>query len=203
MKRWSLTVVFTLVAILALPVVLNAQTDTSQAKHEVTVQGTGFITKSTSDSGLTNNPTNSGGFLVGYRYHLNRWFAFEGDFDYFRNTQKYQSISSFSSVKTNGYAGTGSLVVKLPSSTFVKPYALVGGGGIVFDPRDTKGIDTQARATFVYGGGIDIPLIKRVALRTQYRGFVYKVPDFGISGLAPSKFTHTAVPSVGIVYTFK
>jgi opacity protein-like surface antigen len=183
MKSWKAVAVFALAVMLALPVAMSAQTDTSQGKHEVTIQGSGFITKETTNNGITNDPTNSGGFLVGYRYNLNRWFSFEGDFDYFRNSQKYGGSASLSMIKTNVYSGTGSLVVKLSSSNYVKPYALVGGGVMVFDPRDTSTVSTQARSVLAYGGGIDMPLSSRfshVAFRGEYRGFVYKVSDFGM-----------------------
>lgn len=191
-----------LVVVFGLLLALSSAVVAQESKHEVTVQGSGFITKETNNNGLANNPTISGGFVVGYRYNLNRWFAFEGDFDYFRNAQKYQGGGSQSLIKTNVYSGTGALVVKFPVSTYVKPYALVGGGGIVFDPHDTSSVDSQARGLFVYGGGIDVPLIKHLALRGEYRGFVYKIPDFGQSGLNLNKFTHTAVPSAGVVYSF-
>jgi len=62
-----------------------------ETKQEVTVQGSGFFTKDTAGDGVTNKPTYSGGFLAGYRFNLNRRFAFEGDYDYFRNAQKFSS----------------------------------------------------------------------------------------------------------------
>jgi hypothetical protein len=39
-------------------------------------------------------------------------------------------------------------------------------------------------------------------LRGEYRGFVYKDPDFGIKGLNSDTWTHTAQPSAGVVYRF-
>ena len=45
-------------------------------------------------------------------------------------------------------------------------------------------------------------MLRHVAIRAQYRGFVYKVPDFGINQLKLDKYTHAAVPSAGLVVTF-
>lgn len=171
-----------------------------EAKHEVTVQGSGFFTKETDGNGLSNTPTYSGGFLAGYRFNLNRRFAFEGDYDYFRNAQRYSG--TVAQIKTNVNAVTGAVVVKLPKLMILRPYALAGGGGIIFDPHDAQSIETQARGTFVYGAGADVPLMKHVAFRAQYRGFVYKAPDFDRAGLNTDKFTHSAVPSAGLVFTF-
>lgn len=171
-----------------------------EAKNEVTIQGEGFFTKDSTGKGVENNPTYSGGFLAGYRYNLNHRFALEGDYDYFRNSQDYPK--SDTKIKTNVSAITGAAVVKLPEFKKVRPFALAGGGGIIFDPHDAKSIETQARGSFVYGGGADVPLMKHVALRAEYRGFVYKAPDFDRSDLKTDKFTHSAVPSAGLVFTF-
>ena len=171
-----------------------------EAKNEVTIQGEGFFTKDSTGKGVENNPTYSGGFLAGYRYNLNHRFALEGDYDYFRNSQDYPK--SDTKIKTNVSAITGAAVVKLPEFKKVRPFALAGGGGIIFNPHDAKSIETQARGAFVYGGGADVPITKHVALRAEYRGLVYKAPDFDRGDLKTDKFTHSAVPSAGLVFTF-
>lgn len=70
-----------------------------------------------------------------------------------------------------------------------------------FDPRRGS-VSEQTRGTFVYGGGVDVPVSKHFLVRAQYRGFVYKVPDFELSSLKIDKFTHSAVPSAGLVFRF-
>jgi opacity protein-like surface antigen len=62
--------------------------------------------------------------------------------------------------------------------------------------------NNQTKAAFVYGGGVDFDLTRYVAFRPEYRGLVYKIPDSQVSGLAPDAFTHTAQPSVGLVWRF-
>jgi opacity protein-like surface antigen len=109
-------------------------------------------------------------------------------------------------VPTNVHAITGLAVFKIPTSGLMKyylrPYALAGGGAMIFDPRDTNSVSKQTRGSFVYGAGADMPLAMHIAIRAEYRGFVYKVPDFGMSPLRMDKFTHAAVPSAGLVFTF-
>ncbi|HWR16073.1 MAG TPA: porin family protein [Terriglobales bacterium] len=173
-----------------------------ETRHEVTVQGSGFFTKETSDLGITNKPTYSGGFLAGYRFNINQWLGVEGDYDYFSNSQKYINSTGTALVRTNVHAATGAAVVKIPTSSSLTPYFLAGGGAIIFDPRDTNLVETQSRGTFVYGGGVDLALTKRFTVRGQYRGFLYKTPDFEVSDFRTDKFTHTAVPSAGLVFTF-
>jgi hypothetical protein len=71
-----------------------------------------------------------------------------------------------------------------------------------FDPRSGSVGKEQTRGTFVYGGGLDVPMPKHFFLRAQYRAFVYKIPDFELASLKLNKYTHSAVPSAGLVFAF-
>ena len=71
-----------------------------------------------------------------------------------------------------------------------------------FDPRSGSASTEQTRGAFVYGGGVDVPVSKHFFVRAQYRGFVYKTPDFDQASLKVDKYTHSAVPSAGLVFTF-
>ena len=176
-------------------------------RHEVTVQGSGFFQKQTTHGGITNDPTNSGGVMAGYRFNLKTWFAVEGDYDYFRNHSTFSGSSGTTAIPMNVHAATGVGVVKLPSFKapsikIVSPFLLAGGGAIFFDPRSGSVSKEQTRGAFVYGGGVDVPVSKHFFLRAQYRGFVYKIPDFELASLKLNKYTHSAVPSAGLVFTF-
>ena len=70
-----------------------------------------------------------------------------------------------------------------------------------FDPR-AGSVKEQTRGAIVYGGGFDVPLARHMAFRAQYRGFVYKIPDFEVTSLKVDKYTHSAVPSAGLAFTF-
>jgi opacity protein-like surface antigen len=66
------------------------------------------------------------------------------------------------------------------------PYVLAGGGGTIFHPTGNigtfvLGVGTQAKGAFLYGGGADSALTTHFSLRPEYRGFVYKDPDFGVA----------------------
>jgi opacity protein-like surface antigen len=89
----------------------------------------------------------------------------------------------------------------------LNPYLLAGAGALVFDPTGNPGgfvprESSQAKAAFVYGGGVDYDLTRHFALRAEYRGFVYDRPDFGLAALHSGSTTHTAQPSAGIVFHF-
>ncbi len=176
--------------------------------QEISVQGTGFFTKDSSGNGVNQHATDTAGFLVGYRYHFNRWLAADASYGYARNTQQNFSSAGPTSVQANVHQATGALVITAPHSVFkLHPYALAGAGALFFDPTGNRGAfvsgaQSQSRAAFVYGGGADYDISKHFTLRAEYRGFVYERPDFDLATLHSGATTHTAQPSAGIVFRF-
>jgi opacity protein-like surface antigen len=179
----------------------------SEPKSEVSVEGSGLFTKDSNGKGIENEATKTGGVQAGYRYNINHWLAAEADYGYARNAQLYYSGDASARVQANLHEITGAAVVKLPHFAKVQPFVLAGGGGLIFDPTKNAGgsypgATWQARGAILYGGGADYVLTKHIALRAEYRGFVYKVPSFNVSSLNADSWTHLAQPSAGIVYRF-
>ena len=132
-------------------------------RHEVTIQGSGFFQKQTTAGGITNEPTNSGGVMAGYRFNLKNWLAVEGDYDYFRNHQTFSGEQRHH-IHTDECsrrdwcchceASFLQNALKLPGVKIVSPFVLAGGGAMFFDPRGGSISNEQTRGAFVYGGGI-------------------------------------------------
>lgn len=182
-------------------------------RSEVSIQGTANVPRNQDSLDIPHEATKSGGLLLGYRYHFKPWFAVQGDYGYTRDTQKYfDPIFGETDIQANLHQLTGEAVITAPSRSRVRPYALAGIGALFFRPTNSLnnsffGVsnnsgNNQTKAAFVYGGGVDFDLTHYVALRAEYRGYVYKIPDFQIPGLAPDNFTHLAQPSVGLVWRF-
>ena len=177
-----------------------------EIRSEISLQGTGFFTKDADGNGIRQHATDTGGFLVGYRYNFNRWLAAEANYGYDRNTQIYFGGTG-ARVESNIHQITGSAVVKLPSFARLQPYALAGGGALVFVPTGNAGgnfagATTETRGAFVYGAGADYAFTRHISLRAEYRGYVYKAPDFNLAGLNTDSWTDIAQPSAGIVFRF-
>lgn len=190
-------------------ILLVAGAAAQESRSEVSLQGTGFFTKDTTGQGTSQRATDTGGFLVGYRYHFNRWLAAEGVYGYGRNSQEYFSSGELSRIQANVHQATGGFVFSLPAPARfrIHPYVLAEGGALVFDPTgnafgNVPGAQKQTVGVFAYGGGADFPLVKHVSLRAEYRGLVYSAPDFGLSELNTNATTHTAQPSAGVVFRF-
>ena len=177
-------------------------------RHELSVQGTGFFTKDAQENGTLHHATDTGGLLVGYRFHLNRWLAADASYGYDRNAQQSFSIAGPTSIQSNVHQATGALVVSLPFRIArVSPFALAGAGALTFDPTGNPGgfvtgAQSQTKAAFVYGAGVDYRISGHIALRAEYRGLVYNRPDFGLAEVVTNVTTHTAQPSAGIVIRF-
>ena len=188
---------------------LSLGASAQEIRSEISLQGTGFFTKDTTGQGTTQRGTETGGFLLGYRYHFNRWLAAETVYGYDRNSQQYFGSAGLSRVQSNIHQATGGFVISLPTPARFRlsPYLLAEGGALVFDPTGNSlgtlvGAQRQAVGVFSYGGGVDYPVIKHLSLRAEYRGLVYNAPDFGVSSLNTDRITHTAQPSAGIVFRF-
>jgi len=185
-----------------------AQESSFLGRNEVSLQGTGFFTKDSQGNGINQHSTNTGGFLISYRYHLYRWLSADASYGYARNTQQNLTSAGAFDIQAKVHQATGALVVNSPVSFFrLKPDVLAGAGALVFNPtgnfgQSVAGASDQAKAAFVYGGGVDYKLISHVSLRLEYRGFVYKRPDFGLVALNSGSTTHTAQPSAGVVLHF-
>jgi outer membrane immunogenic protein len=198
-KRASVTVV-------AFVGLMSMSAFAQEDRSEISVQGTGFFTKNSDGKGIRDHATETGGVLVGYRYNITRWLAAEANYGYDRNTQSYFG-GTMARVQANIHTITGSAVVKLPGFAKLQPYVLGGGGALLFDPTNNSGgsfvgATWQAKGAFLYGGGADYAFTRRISLRAEYRGYVYKAPDFYLTGLNTDAWTHIAQPSAGIVYRF-
>jgi opacity protein-like surface antigen len=195
----------TMMTVIGLVLAVSITAVAQESRSEVSVQGAGFFTKNSDKNGIQNKATDTGGFIVGYRYNINRWLAAEGDYGYARNTQSFSGTVP-ARVQANVHQITGAAVVKLPGFAKVHPFVLAGGGALVFDPTDKSGnfpgATRETRGTFLYGGGADYSLTKHFLLRAQYRGFVYQAPSFNVTSLKSDAWTHVAQPSAGIVYRF-
>ena len=82
-----------LVVVIAAVMTLALGAAAQEGRSEISLQGTGFFTKDSSSNGNLQRSTESGGFTVGYRYHINRWLSAEGNYGYDRNTQQYLAVS--------------------------------------------------------------------------------------------------------------
>jgi len=188
---------FAAVATMAVPAFSQSE---EPSKNEVSVQAFGSFVKSTTNNGIENKATNSGGVLGSYRYFFNRHSGVEANYGYALNTQSYRSTGGILGVQSYSHEVSAAYIFRMPMRKFT-PFVLAGAGGLIFDPKDFAGASSQTRAAFVYGGGADFDVTHHVFVRAEYRGLVYNSPTYDLTGLSGvDRTTHRAEPSVGFGY---
>jgi opacity protein-like surface antigen len=158
------------------------------------------------------------------------WLGYNVNFGYTRFSENYSNgqesvptststlptSSSFirGSVRTNMYDLTIASVIEGPRTRRFNTFVQVGGGGLFFEPINSKiGATQETRPALLFGAGANFKLTRKLSLRAEYRGFLYKSPDFGIQDITPGLtatnqfpmtrlFTVTSSPAVSLVYRF-
>jgi hypothetical protein len=195
---------------------------------DFSLNGAGVFTKQSTGNGITKSATDGGGGFATFRVRFNQKHSLAFNYGRAKNSQIFQTIDNFH-VLTNisEYSGTY-MFTPIRKGRF-EPFLLAGAGTLGFSPRSTwvflpplpgnvpnniqinLNAAKQAQLAYIYGGGVDyqLPVFKRFAFRLQYRGFIYKEPDFKVdanAGSAVSFFTgakgHIAEPSIGLVFRF-
>lgn len=146
------------------------------------------------------------GVLLGYRFMLTPSSAVEGNYQYSRMNMHY--TSPFSSAQFHNSLQEGS-VAYVRNFVYKKfnPFAEAGAALLLFDPIDDSGTSTnsgsRAKApSFLFGGGIAYELSPSWDLRVEYRGFVLKSKEFGLTQYNTNRFYLMQQPAVGFAYHF-
>ena len=198
-QKRLITVLMTGAAFIAVPAFAQSE---EAARQDVAIQAFGTFVSSTTQNGIENKATNTGGVLASYRFFFSQHSGVEANYGYSLNTQKYLGSGVTGGINTHSHEVSGAYVFRIPMRK-ITPFALAGAGALVFDPKNFTGASTQTRAAFVYGAGADISLTSHIFLRAEYRGFVYNSPTYDLPGLSGfDRVTHRAEPSVGFGYRF-
>src|SRR4051812_17789752 len=85
----------------------KAQTEETGRSQQITIQGTGFFTRDSQGNGITQHSTDTGGLLLSYRYHFNRWLGADASYGYNRNTLQNLALGVPFDVQSNMHQATG------------------------------------------------------------------------------------------------
>jgi opacity protein-like surface antigen len=171
---------------------------------EVSANFTGNFQKFSSGNGVAVSPSYSGGLLVNYRYHFNRWSAIEVNYSHTRFSQFY-SDGAVTQANVNEASFAYQFTFGVPEDVRFHPFVEAGTGVLFFSPvfpGTTSGGVSQDRAAFLYGGGVTYKLTHGLNLQAGYRGLVYRTPDFTVATQFTNSPTHMAEPYVGVSFRF-
>ncbi|MGA7382626.1 MAG: hypothetical protein WBX03_17375 [Terriglobales bacterium] len=197
-------------------------------RFDASINGGEVFTNTASGNSVVQSATAGLNVFGTLRYKFKSKHSLLFNYGRSRNSQTYQSGDNFHVLNSISEISGAYMFSPMPNSKF-QPFFLAGGGALIFSPSSTwvvfpnlpdnvmdrvqvnLGASSQTELAFLYGLGVDykLPWFSRLSLRFQYRGFLYKAPDFKVDQNAGSQvnfFTggkeHMAEPSIGFVYRF-
>jgi hypothetical protein len=195
---------------------------------DASVSGAPIFTTGSSAGAVSQSATIGANIVASFRVRFKSRHSFVFNYGHGKNSQIYNTLGEDFHMLDSISEYSGAYMFTPFRKEKWQPFVLAGGAVLRFGPRSTwlflppvnqqpdnvqvfLNPTTQTQLAFLYGFGVDyqLPRYSRLALRLQYRGFLYRQPDFGISsssGTAANFFTgtygHMAEPSVGLVFRF-
>ena len=179
-------------------------------RFDVGVSGAGVIAKQSTGHGTILNTTNSAAPLVSFRFRFNPRHSLVANYSNTHDSQIYTLGPHFDRVQSTVSELSLAYVFNPIQIGKFEPFLLAGAGRLNFTPGNTF-IDTfqvpvasakQRALGYLYGAGVDYRVYRHIAVRLQYRGFFYRVPDFKNAALFTGALGHLAEPSIGLVFRF-
>jgi opacity protein-like surface antigen len=151
--------------------------------------------------------TNTGGVLASYRYMLTPRSALELNYSFAQNTIRYNVTSNPGFVHSRQQEVTGAYVYSRTYGNF-NPFLEAGVGGMIFTPildsgTSRKDVKQNTNIGALFGGGLAYEISPSFDVRLEYRGFLLKAPDFGISdSFKSNRYYVMSIPAIGVAYHF-
>jgi opacity protein-like surface antigen len=180
-----------------------------ESRQDISISGTGliepFIAAST-DVQVHSSPAY--GVLASYRFMLTPSSAIEANYGItYQNSIKYLvSSTNTYRILTRTQEISGAYVRSFNFHKF-NPFLEAGPGALIFLPIRNSGTTTldakqQTSVGGIYGAGFAYEISPSFDIRGEYRGFVTKVPTFGVSSFATNKYYNIYNPTLGVAYHF-
>jgi hypothetical protein len=156
-------------------------------------------------NGIRDKPTYSVGALATVRQSFHPWLGYEVNYGYTRFAERYSTLPF--PQQNNLHEVSVAYLLQGPTIPILglQPFGAVGAGALIFLPTTTGGqkYNQQTRVPLLYEFGVNYPLFtSHLGLRLQYRGLLYKTPDFNSTSLTTNARRQTAEPSVGAYFRF-
>ena len=174
---------------------------------------------------FTNGLSPTAGVLATFRQQFRPWLGYSVNMGYTRVTERYTANapgsgnlnagSNETTVHSNMYELSLSYVARKQLTPRLSGFAELGAGAVTFLPispastayynpyagfiKQTYGPPVNFRPEGVGGVGIHLHLANSFGLNVEYRGLIYKDPDFGVF---QKSTTITSEPTVSLTYSF-
>ena len=179
-----------------------------ESRQDISVSGSALIEPFVASSTTVQVHSNTAfGALASYRFMLTPNSAVEANYGItYQNYINYYVNPNHYQVNTRTQEISAAYV---RSFTFKKfnPFVEAGPGAFIFLPirnSGTTSLDVKQQTSIggLYGGGIAYEISPSFDIRAEYRGFVTKVPTFGVNQFTTNKWYNIFNPVIGVAYHF-
>jgi opacity protein-like surface antigen len=181
-----------------------------ESRQDISISGTALFEPfigSQTDVQLHSNTAY--GALASYRFMLTPSSALEANYGItYQNTLKYvfPQFPNGVNVLTRTQEVSAAYVRSFTYKKF-NPFVEAGPGALIFLPVRNTGttsldVKQQTAVGGLYGAGVAYEISPSFDIRAEYRGFVTKVPTFGMSTFATNKWFNVFNPAIGVAYHF-
>jgi outer membrane immunogenic protein len=178
-----------------------------ESRQDASVSAIGVFGPQVNGNAVQLNSTGTVGFLGSYRYMLTPRSALELNYGFAQNSIAYRtSFLPNGRVHTRQQEISGAYVYNMNFRNF-NPFLEAGVGAMLFSPIRDSGttlLDTKRNTNIgaLFGGGVAYELSPSFDIRVQYRGFVVKAPDFGLTDFKTNRYQVISMPALGVAYHF-
>jgi outer membrane immunogenic protein len=179
-----------------------------ESRQDVSISATAPIAPEIIGNAIQRTSSMTLGFLVSYRYLLTPRSGLEANYG-------YQQLTHYS-VDSGKFQGGVHVVQSELSLAYVynlnfkrfNPFIEAGPRAMLFDTLNDAGSSVlDAKNTTGIGGivgaGVAYELSPSFDIRAEYRGFIVKTPDFGLtSTFNANRYELLSTPAIGIAYHF-
>jgi opacity protein-like surface antigen len=201
------------IAIIAfLLVVCVAAGRAQESRQDISLSGTGLVEPYRASSTTVYVGANRAfGALLSYRFMLTPTSALEANYSmtYRNNIHYVTETTRNTNVNTRTEEISAAYVRSFVFKNF-NPFVEAGPGAFIFLPIRNSGnngmyaldVKQQTQIGGIYGAGVAYEITPSLDIRAEYRGWVTKVPTFGVSQLTTNKWYNIYNPVVGVAYHF-
>jgi outer membrane immunogenic protein len=178
-----------------------------ESRQDVSFSGTGNFGPTVYGNDARQSMTGALGLLASYRYMVTPRSALELNYSFMQDSQKYSvSFDQNGRVHSRMQEFTGAYVYSMTFKRY-NPFAEIGLGGLVFTPvldQGTNQLGTKGSFNLggLFGGGLAYELSPSWDVRVEYRGFITKMPYFGVSKFNTNRYEVISIPAIGVAYHF-
>jgi hypothetical protein len=179
-----------------------------ESRQDISLSGTALIEPfMASSTDVQVNSTTAYGALASYRFMLTPSSALEANYGVtYQNSIGYYVNPNHYKVLTRTEEISGAYVRSFVFKNF-NPFVEAGPGGFIFLPIRNSGttnldVKQQTQIGFIYGAGFAYEVSPSFDIRTEYRGWVTKVPTFGDSQFTTNRWYNIFNPTIGVAYHF-